>query len=200
MGDGTSAALFPNVEASKRTDQVLRERPPRRPARLDGTSRKELAVKAREMMNAYFVAVKPTDSVRLAACAMRDEQVGVVCVCDEEHRPLGVVTDRDLATRVCAEARPVNHTEVQEIMSPEPVTCGLDATAADVEAIMQDKELARVLVVDEAGQLAGIVTLAEIWHYESPLTAGPVSRRVTERQLRMRGGGPRQRRRFGHAT
>ena len=155
-------------------------------------------MKAREMMNAYFVAVKPSDSVRLAARAMRDEQVGVVCVCGEDHRPLGVVTDRDLATRVCADDRSVNQTTVQEIMSPEPVTCGLEATATDIEAIMQDKELARVLVVDEAGRLAGIVTLAEIWHYESPLTAAPVSRRVTERQLRMRIGGAPRPRRFHH--
>lgn len=144
------------------------------------------------MMNTYFVAVKPTDSVQVAARAMRDEQVGVVCVCDEEQQPLGVVTDRDITTRVCADDRAASRTKVAEIMSPEPVTCSLDATAAAIETIMQANELTRVLVVDEAGRLVGIVTLAEIWHYESPLTAGPVSRRVTERQLRMRiGGAPR---------
>src|SRR5690606_15666113 len=120
-------------------------------------------------------AMKPTDSVRLAACAMRDEQVGVVCVCNEAKQPLGVVTDRDLATRVCAEGRSAERTEVREIMTDEPVTCGLEATATEIESLMQENGLTRVLVVDETGGLAGIVTLAEIWHYESPLTAGPVS-------------------------
>lgn len=143
-------------------------------------------MKAREMMNAHFVELRPSDSVHLAASAMRDEQVGIVCICDDEHRPLGVLTDRDLATRVCAHALPVRETEVRDVMSADPVTCGLGASAAQIETIMQNSELTRVLVVDERERLVGLVTLAEIWHYESPLTAGPVSRRVTERQLRVR--------------
>lgn len=145
-------------------------------------------MKAREMMNSYFVAVTPTDSVLTAARAMREERVGVVCVCDEAHRPLGVVTDRDLATRVCASERNVRDTEVREIMSPKPVTCGLDASATEVESVMKQTGISRVLVVDDKDRLVGVVTLAEIWHYESPLTAGQVSRRVTERELRLRTG------------
>jgi hypothetical protein len=33
--------------------------------------------------------------------------------------------------------------------------------------------------------LEGIITLAEIWHSESPLKAGAISRRLTERELRV---------------
>jgi len=143
---------------------------------------------AKEMMNACFVELGPTDSVHVAACAMRDEMVGLVCICDEAHRPIGVVTDRDLVTRVCAAERPIHSTEVVEIMSPHPITCSLDASAAEIEDLMAGRGVARVLVTADDGRLVGVVTLAEIWHYESPLTAGHVSRRVTQRHLRVQTG------------
>lgn len=145
-------------------------------------------MKAREMMNACFVELAPTDSVHLAACAMRDEMVGLVCVCDPQHRPLGIVTDRDLTTRVCAAERPVRGTELQAIMTPQPLSCGLDASASEVETIMAENGVSKVLVVDDHGRLAGTVTLAEICHHESLLTAGRVSRRATQPQLRVQTG------------
>jgi signal-transduction protein with cAMP-binding, CBS, and nucleotidyltransferase domain len=143
---------------------------------------------AKEMMNACFVELGPTDSVHAAARAMRDEMVGLVCISDEAHRPIGVVTDRDLVTRVCAAERPIHSTELGEIMSHHPLTCGLDASASEIENIMADGGVARVLVTADDGRLVGVVTLAEIWHYESPLTAGNVSRRVTQRHLRVQTG------------
>lgn len=147
-------------------------------------------MKASEMMNSYVVVMGPADSVERAAQSMRDEKVGFICVCDEEQHPLGIVTDRDLATRVCASSLPPQTTAIRRIMSPSPVTCRLDTTASDIEAIMTKTGLGRILVIDEDGALAGVVTLAEIWHYESPLSAAPASRRVTERGLRLQSGMP----------
>jgi CBS domain-containing protein len=142
-------------------------------------------MRAKEMMNASVLVVQPSDSVAFAARAMRDERAGFVCVCDREQRPLGIVTDRDLATRVCAVDRSAGATQVRQVMSPNPVTCRLDSSVGDIGALMEETGVSRVLVVDERGALAGAVTLAELWHYESPLTAGAVSRRLTERQLRV---------------
>ncbi len=142
-------------------------------------------MRAMEVMNGFVVRAEATNLVRDVARAMRDQGVGIVCVCDENQVPLGVVTDRDITVRVCAAAVAPDTTQVQAIMTPRPITCGEQTSIEDVHSLMNDNGVARVLVVNEENRLAGVVTLAEIWHYESPLSAGPISRRLTERELRV---------------
>ena len=144
---------------------------------------------ALEVMNGFVVRAKATSLVKDVAQSMRDQGVGIVSICDEEQRPVGVVTDRDITVRVCAAGTPPETTAVQAIMTKKPVTCDVNTPVEEIHRLMNAHGIGRVLVVDEEGRLAGVVTLAELWHYESPLTAGPVSRRVTERELRVHGTG-----------
>lgn len=142
-------------------------------------------MKAEEIMNRFCVVLKPLDTVMAAASAMRQESVGIVCICTESGVPIGVLTDRDIVVRACAQALPPTTTSVQAIMTPNPATCRLDAEMEEVERDMQRRGVGRVLVVDDAGRLAGVITLAELWHSESAWAAGAVSRRVSERELRV---------------
>lgn len=151
-------------------------------------------MRASEMMNTFFVALMPSDSVLTAASAMRDECIGIVCVCNSQGVPVGVLTDRDIAVRVCAAERSPRETPVETVMTPSPLTCHVDDTATEVEAEMQSKGLGRALVVDDAGRLVGVISLAEIWHHESPFKAESVSRTITQRELRMNPTGARLRR------
>jgi CBS domain-containing protein len=142
-------------------------------------------MRAREIMNTYLVAMSPSDSLQQVAERMANEQVGIVCICNEGNVPLGVITDRDIVTRACAKGLPLPGTQASAIMSPSPLTCGVEAPMDEVQETMKGRGVGRVLVVDETGKLTGIISLAEIWHYESPLMAGALSRRVTEREFRV---------------
>ncbi len=146
-------------------------------------------MRALEVMNGFVVRAEATNLVRDVATAMRDQGVGIVCICDENQSPVGVVTDRDIALRVCATGAAADETQVQAIMTTPPVICRKDTSLEEIHALMHEYGIGRVLVVDEQGRLTGIVTLAELWHYESPLSAGPVSRRVTARELRVQASG-----------
>lgn len=148
-------------------------------------------MRASEMMNTFFVELKPTDTVLTAARAMQQEAAGIVCICDDQGTPLGVLTDRDIVVRVCAQGKPPEGTSVQAVMSPAPMSCRESDSARDVENVMQERGVGRVLVVDDTGRLAGIISLAEIWHHESPFRAESVSRKVTQRELRMNPTGAR---------
>lgn len=139
---------------------------------------------ARELMNTFVVEVKPTDSVQLVAELMQRESVGVVCVCDEDGRPLGVITDRDIALRVCAGRLNVDETPVQQVMTREPLLCRETDPMEEVEETMTKHRVGRMPVVDDEGVMKGMITLAEIWHRESPYAAAPISRSLTERELR----------------
>lgn len=140
---------------------------------------------ARELVNRYFVTVRPTDSVQQAVDAMTKKQVGVVSVCDESGVPLGVLTDRDIVTRACSKRLSLQEASAASIMTREPLTCHVDDEMHEVEAAMTKRSVARVLAVDDEGRMVGIISLAEIWHHESPLRAGSLSRRISERELRI---------------
>lgn len=139
---------------------------------------------AKEIMNRFFVALLPNEPIRAAVEAMAHEQVGLVCVCDGARSPLGVLTDRDIVTRGCFKRLDLDLEPISSIMTPNPVLCSPDDDMDEVELQMERRSVGRVLVA-EGGALVGVITLAEIWHSESPLKAGAISRRVTERELRV---------------
>src|SRR3990172_10627866 len=74
--------------------------------------------KARDIMTANPQVVTPNDSVTRVAEIMRDSDVGVVPVVDDQSsmRLAGLVTDRDIAVRVVAEGRG-NDCTTREVMS-----------------------------------------------------------------------------------
>jgi len=148
-------------------------------------------MRASEMMNTFFVELRPSDSVLMAVRAMQEECIGIVCVSDQHGAPLGVLTDRDVAVRVCAQERSPRETLLQAVMSGPPMTCHVDDSASEVEGRMQQRGVSRALVVDDDGRLVGVVSLAEIWHHESPFRAESVSRTITQRELRMNPTGAR---------
>lgn len=141
-------------------------------------------MQAKEIMNQFIVTLLPTDPIRAAVEAMAHERVGLVCVCDAARNPLGVITDRDVVTRGCFKRLDFDREPVSAIMTPNPVLCSPEDDMDEVQQQMERRSVARVLVA-QGGELVGVITLAEIWHSESPLKAGAISRRVTERELRV---------------
>jgi CBS domain-containing protein len=96
-----------------------------------------------------------------AARRMRDEQIGSVVVVDD-GAPLGIVTDRDIVTRVLADGADADKLELRDVMSGEPIFLGGDRNLDQVIATMRDLAIRRVPVVDEDGQLLGIVALDDL--------------------------------------
>jgi signal-transduction protein with cAMP-binding, CBS, and nucleotidyltransferase domain len=143
-------------------------------------------MKAHEVMNTSVVKVSPTTSIRLIARLMARESVGIVCVCDEQDHPLGVLTDRDIVVRVCANTRASMDTvQAQEVMTPHPRTCRTNDDLLQVEADMKRQRSGRTLVLGDHDEVIGIITLAEIWHYQSPMEAAVVSQTVMDREYRV---------------
>ena len=156
---------------------------------------------ARELMNTFVVEVKPTDSVQLVAELMQRESVGVVCVCDEDSlvdveaadkvahdAPQRRLVGVGLSGRQVAPGLTVDHqlaeTPVQQVMTREPLLCRETDPMEEVEETMTKHRVGRMPVVDDEGVMKGMITLAEIWHRESPYAAAPISRSLTERELR----------------
>jgi CBS domain-containing protein len=86
--------------------------------------------------------------------------IPVVTAADQRSL-VGVVTDRDIAIRAVAEGRPAT-TPVGEIMTPNPDCVTPDDDLERVEKLMSDRQIRRVVVVDDAGDCVGIIAQADL--------------------------------------
>ena len=138
-----------------------------------------------EIMTCSVEYVGPRESVESAARRMHERMLGFLPVCDENRVPIGVLTDRDITTRVCAEGRPARDTLVEEIMTRPAVACQAYAPLARVERLMTSHRITRLLVTDDAGLLVGVVSLTDVAQHEEPLRAARLLRELTSRAFRV---------------
>ena len=89
-----------------------------------------------------------------------DENVGAVVVV-EGSRPIGVVTDRDVALAV-SEGGDVSDTTVADVMPEELATLEASADSIELARTIGEAKVRRVPVVDENGDLEGLVTLDDL--------------------------------------
>ncbi|HXJ37588.1 MAG TPA: CBS domain-containing protein [Candidatus Eisenbacteria bacterium] len=113
-----------------------------------------------------------------AARCMRDRQVGSVVVVDA-HRPVGILTDRDLTVRVLAAGLDPGTTRVSEVMTPSPTTVREDVTIVDAVGAMRAGRFRRLPVIRSNGHLVGILALDDVLAMAADELAqvGPLLRR-----------------------
>ncbi len=107
------------------------------------------------------VTVGPETSLRTITTLMEEENVGSVVVVEEE-KPVGIVTDRDLALRAFVNQMNPETTHVSEIMSHDPIVLESGMGLFEAMEFMRGKGVRRMPVVDENGMLRGIITVDDI--------------------------------------
>ena len=118
----------------------------------------------REVMSENPMCCLPGDPVDVAARLMVTEDVGSLPVVRDLQttKLIGIVTDRDLTTKVVAEGRDPKGTIVEEVMTHEPVTCHAEENIQHALKIMAEYQVRRVPVIDDNGCLIGIIAQADI--------------------------------------
>lgn len=117
---------------------------------------------AREIMTRNVKTVRPESPLRDAAQIMKDENVGIVPVVNEQGRLVGLLTDRDIVVRAFVENRTPDQFRVQDVMSDELEAVTGDEDVHALIELMGKKQVRRVPVVDRDDRLVGIVALADI--------------------------------------
>ena len=107
------------------------------------------------------VTVPPDASIRKTAFAMRDHGVGAIVVVNEKGKPVGIVTDRDLALAVAVDERDPD-TPVGEIMPGELITIGENEGIFNATQYVFGYQVRRLPIVDSDGKLVGIVTMDDL--------------------------------------
>ena len=93
---------------------------------------------------------------------MKQNDCGEIPIVDADRRPLGVITDRDIAVRAVAEGLDPRNTTAADYMTSPVATVREDGALEDVCRVMEQNRIRRVIVVDRQGSVAGIVAQADI--------------------------------------
>lgn len=114
-----------------------------------------------------IVTASGDDTVLEAAKRMNDARIGALCVV-EDDRVVGMFTERDILCRVVALQRDPAATKVREVMTSPVVTCGADAKASDCAAVMSQRKIRHLPVLDggEGGKLIGVISTGDLMAME----------------------------------
>jgi CBS domain-containing protein len=115
----------------------------------------------RDIMTPNPHTIESTESVMNAAQLMRRSDIGDVIVL-EDKRLFGILTDRDIVVRALAEGRDPETTPVGDICSRELTTVRPTESVGTVVRVMRDKAIRRLPVVEESGEVIGVVSLGDV--------------------------------------
>jgi CBS domain-containing protein len=120
-------------------------------------------MRVQEIMTPNPACCTPQDTVERAAQLMAENDCGLLPVVQDKgnSRVVGVITDRDITVRGVAQGKKPD-TRVSELMTPAPFSCQPDARIDDVERVMSDRQVRRVVIVDADNRCVGIVAQADI--------------------------------------
>lgn len=133
-----------------------------------------------EIMTATLETTGAEQSIREASKKMTSLNVGILPVV-ENDRAVGIVTDRDIVVRGIAAGVDVDKTPVREVMTRDMWCLPQDRDIQEAAQLMEEKQIRRILVLNEQGQITGIVSLGDL-AVRSPdqNLSGEVIERVSE--------------------
>lgn len=114
----------------------------------------------REIMTRSVKTASRETTLRDAARLMREEDVGSIPVV-ENGRLVGIVTDRDIVVRAIAEGKN-SEASIGEIMTNEIFSVRENDFVFTAIRLMGDKQIRRIPVVGDSGELTGIIAMADV--------------------------------------
>jgi CBS domain-containing protein len=115
-----------------------------------------------EICNREVIVIQRDETIQEAAKLMRQFHVGAIIVIDKPNggtMPVGVITDRDLVVEVMATELDETVITVGDILTPELFVVTENTAIDEAIELMRKKTVRRLPVVDDSGELIGILTL-----------------------------------------
>ncbi len=122
-----------------------------------------MAALVRDYMIQKRETVSPEDSVLSAIELMVDHDQGSVIVLDDKDKVIGIFTERDVLRHYLMNQSKFLHLKVSEVMSSPVQTVPEDMKVSEALAIMNDKNVRRLPVVDKSGKMIGFVSWKELF-------------------------------------
>ena len=137
-----------------------------------------MAKSVRDAMTENPRSISKSASVVEAAQLMREAHIGSLPITDDEQL-VGMITDRDITTRVVAEAADPTITSVRDVYSQDLISVEPDNDLEEALGLMARHKVRRLPVV-ESGRLVGIVSQADIALGENEKRTGELVEAISE--------------------
>lgn len=119
-------------------------------------------MQTKELMTNDPACCTPDTPLPEVARLMVERDCGEIPVLDENRKPVGVVTDRDITCRTVAEGKNPLELTAKDCMSSPVVTVTPETSVDDCCKAMEENQVRRVPVVDESGACCGMVSQADV--------------------------------------
>jgi CBS domain-containing protein len=136
-------------------------------------------MKLKEIMTRSVEMIHPDETLQTAARKMRDSDIGFLPVCDGDHL-VGVVSDRDLAIRAVAEGRDPTTIIGRDLVTSPVMYCYEDQDMNEAAQLMRDNQIRRLVVLNRAKRLVGVVSLGDLAMNGTNDLSGEVLQSVSE--------------------
>ncbi len=113
------------------------------------------------MTHRHVISVGPSATVHEAACVMTRAGCGSILILDASGQMLGILTERDLMTRVMAKAMDPAKTTVSEVMTRHPRCAPPEMKVADAVLIMIERGFRHLPVVTAQGKILGVFSVRD---------------------------------------
>jgi CBS domain-containing protein len=122
--------------------------------------RRELPLRVADIMVKEVVTAKEHDKIRDVAIRMYEKRVGSVVVVDDEGKPIGIVTERDMVYVVARALAP--DTPAWMVMTENPVVINENALVTEAMEKMRLQNVRHLPVVNAEGKLVGMISFRDI--------------------------------------
>lgn len=109
----------------------------------------------------HVLSVAPQATVHEAACAMTRANCGSVLVMEPPDILLGILTERDLMTRVLAKSLDPLNTTVREVMTPSPVCVPPETPVSDAVLRMLERGFRHLPIVSPTRKILGVFSIRD---------------------------------------
>ena len=119
-----------------------------------------MATTIRNIMKIGIETIEDTASAQQAAKKMKNKNVSSLVVVDEKGKPQGIVSERDLVTKVCTTDVLTNTIKNKEIMSSPLITISSRSSPSEAADMMLQHNVRHLLVIDNdnADKPIGVIT------------------------------------------
>ena len=116
--------------------------------------------RCREIMTGNVTTANRKMTLQEIAALMRDGDMGALPIV-EDKKLVGIVTDRDIVVRGIAENKDAS-TQVADVMTSQVYSVKANDFVFEAIRLMGDKQVRRVPVVNDDGELVGIIAMADV--------------------------------------
>ena len=117
-----------------------------------------MALSVSDILRRKLESVEETTSIQEVAKKMKDRNVSSLVVVDTNRKPVGIVTERDIITKVCIKDVPTSTVISKEIMSTPLITIKGSSSTSTAAQMMIKNNVRHLLVIDDDNDRIGIIT------------------------------------------